>query len=235
MGAKTGVLAFASGSVADALRSCRIESGRSQADALVRRLHPGWGVDAEGVSPLVGNLREAVDPPEGVAYAASYPGVDVLCDRRLMLARPSLLPQRFLDAAKGRTVALHAMHSVVDWLAFAVWKDGVLVRSLSVSPNGGIQENLGEPMDFEAPFWAGGQPVDSDPGWAEDRAPYPLPFNPLELGELALRALFGFAVEGWSRPGDIDAFDIPVHGFRLTDPDRPIGERGPGPSEKGIA
>ncbi|MGW3628080.1 DUF6928 family protein, partial [Streptomyces sp. NPDC000880] len=29
------------------------------------------------------------------------------------------------------------MHSVVDWLAFAVWEDGRLIRSLSLSPDDG--------------------------------------------------------------------------------------------------
>lgn len=44
------------------------------------------------------------------------------------------------------------------------------------------------------------------------------------MGEQALRALFGFVVEGRREPGDVDAFDIPVHGFRLIDPDGPTPE-----------
>jgi hypothetical protein len=47
------------------------------------------------------------------------------------------------------------MHSVSDTLAFAVWKDGVLVRSLSLSPHGGIAEDLGERLEFEEAYWAG--------------------------------------------------------------------------------
>lgn len=36
---------------------------------------------------------------------------------------------------------LHAMHSVVDWFAFAVWgPDGKLRRALSVSPANGVIE-----------------------------------------------------------------------------------------------
>lgn len=126
-----------------------------------------------------------------------------------------MLPQHFLEEAKGRRVVLHAMHSVVDWLAFAVWKDGALIRSLSLSPDGGIQENIGEPLDFEAPFWAGEHPVEVDPDWGEDQEPYPLPFHPLELGEEALRALFGFVLEGWPAPQDVAASEVPMHGFRV--------------------
>ncbi len=140
-------------------------------------------------------------------------------------AAPSQLPQRFLDAARGRTLVLHAMHSVVDWLAFALWRDGVLIRSLSVSPGGGIQEDIGERLEFELPFWAGERPVEIDPAWGEDQDPYPLPFHPLELGEEALRALFGFVIEGWQDPEDVDAQEIPVHGFHLVDPDGPTLEQ----------
>lgn len=223
MGAKTGLMAYASENIGDVLRGRQAEPERAAAEALVRSLHPGWLVDADGVSRPVDNLLEATYPPEDVVYAASLPGVDILCDQRLMIDHPSLLPQRFLDAARGRTVVLHAMHSVVDWLAFAVWTDGALVRSLSISPDGGIQENIGEPLEFEAPFWAGAHPVERTPGWP-NQDPYPLPFHPLDMGEEALRALFGFVVEGRSEPGDVDAFDIPVHGFRLVDPDGPTPE-----------
>ncbi|MBR7835702.1 hypothetical protein KDL01_20670 [Actinospica durhamensis] len=213
MGAKTGVLAYASESVADALRGRPVESDRGAAEALLRRLYPAELVDAEGVAPLTSNLWEAVYPPEGAMYAACLPGVEIVCDRRLMVECPSMLPPSFLEAARGRLVVLHAMHSVVDWLAFGVWKDGVLIRFLSLSPDGGIQENLGEPFEFEAPFWAGEHPVEFDSDWDEE--PYPLPFHPLELGEEALRALFGFVIEGWPDPQDIDASEIPMHGFRV--------------------
>ncbi|MGA4541716.1 DUF6928 family protein [Uniformispora flossi] len=53
----------------------------------------------------------------------------------------------------------------------------------------------------------------------------PLPFHPLDLGEEALRALFGFVVEGRRMPGDIDADHVPVHRIRLTDPDGPTPEQ----------
>lgn len=217
MGAKTAILAYATGSVIDMLRECGGGTGRGPAEALIRGLHPGWSVGDEGVSPLVGNLSEAAYPPRNVAYAASLSGLDILCDRRLMVECPSHLPPRLLDAARGRAVVLHAMHSAVDFLAFAIWVDGVLVRSLSISPDGGVQEDIGEHLSFEAPFWAGEHPVELDPEWGQDQEPYPLPFHPLEMGEEALRALFGFVLEGWPDPEDIDAFAIPMHGFRLID------------------
>ncbi|WP_433282630.1 DUF6928 family protein [Micromonospora sp. CA-244673] len=203
MGAKTALLAYADGDIPTALRGATA-GDRDAAEALVRRVHPGHLVDAAADECL----WDAVYPPDEVTYAVALPGVDLLCDRRLAFNPPSALPTRLVEAGAGRRIVLHAMHSVSDWLGFAVWEDGVLVRSLSVGPEG-VGENIGEPLPFELPYWAGEHPV---PGW--DR----LPFHPLELGEEALRALVGFVVEGHRRPDDVDADAVRLHGFRVTDP-----------------
>lgn len=100
----------------------------------------------------------------------------------------------------------------VDWFAFAVWAgDGELWRSLSLSPDHGIMENIGPPMAFEAPYWAGEHPVGTD----DDEYPYPLPFHPLELAEDALRALFGFTYESRYLDDDPDLGKIVLAGYRL--------------------
>jgi len=113
------------------------------------------------------------------------------------LDRPSQLPASFLRATgDAQTVCVHAMHSVVDWFAFAVWKNGVLVRSLSVAPDSGILEDIGDRLPFEMPFWAGEHSADDPEDLEAGEEPYPLPFHPLELGEVALREFFGFTIEG---------------------------------------
>ncbi|GGP87358.1 DUF6928 family protein [Streptomyces sindenensis] len=162
-------------------------------------------------------LGESTYPPERLTYVASFPGVDLVCDRRLMFDRPSELPADLLGAAAGRRVILHAIHSVSDWLAFAVWQEGRLRRSLSLSPDGGIVENIGDPSPFEMPYWAGDRPVEFDPAWDEE--PYALPFHPLELGNEALRALFGFLLKGRPSPEDVGPDEVPLLGFDLTDLD----------------
>ncbi|WP_329029428.1 MULTISPECIES: DUF6928 family protein [unclassified Streptomyces] len=151
-------------------------------------------------------LAESTHPPEGITYAASFPGVDLVCDRRLMFYRPSELPAYLLKAAAGRRVILHAMHSVSDWLAFAVWEEGRLRRSLSLSPDGGIVENVGDPLPFEAPYWAGDRAMED----------YALPFHPLDLGNEALRSFFGFLLEGSLSPEDVDPDTVPLLGFART-------------------
>jgi hypothetical protein len=85
------------------------------------------------------------------------------------------------------------MHSVVDWFAFAKWMNGKLVRSLSLSPDDGILEDMGQRLAFEEPFWSGKNPVTNDDG--DDECP--LPFHPLELGEAALREFLGYQLEGF--------------------------------------
>ena len=97
-----------------------------------------------------------------------------------------------------------------------MWENGKLVRSLSLSPGGGVVENIGEPLDFERPYWAGEHSVEPMPGWP-DQGPYPLPFHPLDLGEDALRALFGFIIEGMREPDDIDRGAVHLHEFRVAD------------------
>jgi hypothetical protein len=210
VGAKTALLAFTEGDIRPALLGAT-RSERAETEALVRQVHPGYLVAPAADSTLL----DCTYPPDDITYAAALAGADLFSDRRLVLDRPSELPEHLLAAGAGRRIIMHGMHSVVDWLCFAVWEDGTLVRSLSLSPDGGIQENIGEPFDFELPYWAGEHPVEVD---FDDEDPYPLPFHPLELGENALRALFGFVLEDYPDPDDIDADAVHVHGFHVSGP-----------------
>jgi hypothetical protein len=212
MGAKTALLAFTEGDIRPALMGAT-RSERAETETLVRRVYPGYDV-----APVDdGTLWDCVYPPDDITYATKLAGAEVFCDRRLVLDRPSELPEHLREAGAGMRIIMHGMHSVVDWLCFAVWEDGELIRSLSLSPDGGVEENIGEPYDFELPYWAGAHPVEPVSGWP-DEGPYPLPFHPLELGEEALRALFGFVLEGHPDPDDIEAAGVHLHGFRVTDP-----------------
>ncbi|MFE6127385.1 DUF6928 family protein [Streptomyces sp. NPDC056437] len=189
----------------------------ARTSVMMQRLHPGCEIEESDGS----DLYDGVYPPDGTAYAASRPGVEIVCDRRVMTDYPSQLPRHLIAASAGRRLVLHAMHSVVDWLAFAVWEDGRLIRSLSLSPEAGIIENIGEPLPFELPYWAGDRPADVIPWPGEEEEPYALPFHPLELGEDALRALCGFIQEGMPEPGDVDAENIELHGFQVREPNGP--------------
>ncbi|KUL29583.1 DUF6928 family protein [Actinoplanes awajinensis] len=210
MGAKSALLAFADGDLRPALRAAT-RSDQAESEALVRKTFPGYDVKPAGDSTL-----DVTYPPDGITQVTLLPGAALLCDRRLVLDRPSELPAHLLQLGTGRRFVMHGMHSVVDWLCFAVWENGTLVRSLSLSPDGGIAENIGEPYAFERPYWAGHHPVEPDAEW-EDEEPYPLPFHPLDLGEEALQALFGFAIEGFPEPDSVDPTSVEMHTFRVGD------------------
>jgi len=215
VGAKSALMIYTDGSPAELLRSPP-PPDEGKTATLVAATRPG----PAGAAGPGGTLGDDIYPAEGIVYAGSFPGIDVLCDRDVMTGRPSQLPGRLLAPGAGRRVILHAMHSASDWLGYAVWQDGVLLRSLSLSPDGGITEDIGAPLPFEASFWAGEHPAASSrlfPG----RPPYPLPFHSLELGEAALVELAGFAVEG--RPADylIDPWAVRLISYRVT-PARPV-------------
>lgn len=134
-----------------------------------------------------------------------------MCTGDVAVDEPSALSARFLDEARGRTTYLHAMHSVVDWTAFAVWEpDGTLRRALSLSPQDEtveIIEDIGEPFEFEKPYWAGERRQDPEDDWL---------FHPLELAEDALQAFFGFVYEGVYLDGQPDLEKVVLAGFRVA-------------------
>jgi uncharacterized protein DUF6928 len=212
MGAKDWMLLYSEGDIRPILQAAP-PADWDATQALVARLYPAHRIAR--IQDVT--MFDQANPPQGHVYAGCFPGLTIVCTLDGALDRPSRLPQRFLDEAAGRTVYLHAMHSVVDWFAYAIWAgDGTMRRALSLSPDSGIIENTGTPLDFEAPYWAGAHPVVTR-GFSE--TPYPLPFHPLELSEEALRALFGFNYEGLYQDDDphlenIILADFTVHPIR---------------------
>jgi hypothetical protein len=209
LGAKDWMLFYADNKIRPILQAApRLDRGATE--ALIERLYPLHQIAQAGD----GTLLEQASPAENYVYAGCFPGLAVVCTRDAALDRPSQLHQRFRDEAGNRTLYLHAMHSVVDWFAYAIWtNDRTLRRTLSLSPDMGIIENVGTPLNFERPFWAGARQVEAQRSSA---SPYPLPFHPLELGEEALRTLFGFNYEGLYRDNDPDLEDIVLAGFTVT-------------------
>ena len=105
------------------------------------------------------------------------------------------------------------MHSVVDWFAYATWRNGTLVRSLSLSPDSGVIEDIGEPLEFEKPFWTGENPIFDDEDEAES-IDYPFVFHPLELGEAALLEMFGYQLEAFADPSQVQPEEFPLLQFQ---------------------
>lgn len=207
MGAKTWMLVQAKANVAAALGSGP-PLDRDATFQLATNLFSRYKLEPVGEGDL-----SFTCPPSNEVYIGCFPGVSILAAKEFAIDYPSKLPKSFIAPDAGGTVYLHAMHSVVDWLAFAQWVDGRLVRSLSVSPDDGVLEDVGERFTFEAPFWSGKNPVSSNGG-----DEYPLPFHPLELGESALKEFFGYQLEGYGDRPPLQPESVPLVKFRRRRP-----------------
>jgi hypothetical protein len=151
------------------------------------------------------------NPGRGELLVGCYPHVRIVAHKDLANDHPSRIAPRWVDPALGRHAYVHATHSVVDWFAFALWRDGRLVRSLSLSPDDDVIEDKGEMLDFEKPFWAGEHPVETE----EDEQPYPLDFHPLDLASAAMQSTLGFALEGWPKDWVCNPDELPVLAFSV--------------------
>jgi hypothetical protein len=127
VGAKDWMLAF--GETGSTHRSSTPSPlDRAAACAAAERLHSG-----RTLTPIEdGTLGENAHPDDGLIYVAAFDGLTLVCTGLAVLDNPSQLPPPVLTAIPASQVYLHAMHSVVDWFAYAVWTGGQLRRSLSL-------------------------------------------------------------------------------------------------------
>ncbi len=210
MGAKTWMLSYADGNPRDLLRA-HAEFDRDATLKLAVRLFP-----RDRLTPLDDVDLMYTSPPDDELCIACFPGLSVVAAKEFGIDNPSKLPSNFLTHVPAKTVYLHAMHSVVDWFAFAVWHEGKLQRSLSLSPDSGIIEDIGQRMSFEMPYWSGKHPAVDPADEDEGDPPYPFPFHPLELGEAALAEFFGFTLEGTYDPSHILPETVPLASFKRS-------------------
>jgi len=200
------MLVYADGNAREALHR-RPRLDRNTTAAFLAALFPD-----EKLTPLDDGDLSFTCPPDNEIHAGCFDGAAVVAASEFGADYPSRLPQRFIGA-RGGTLTLHAMHSVVDWFAYAQWVDGTLVRSLSLSPDSGVLEDIGAKLTFEEPYWAGRHPaVDGD----EPDGAYPFPFHPLELGEAALAALFGYHLEGPIDPSLLEPETIALARYKRS-------------------
>ena len=134
-------------------------------------------------------------PDRETIRVAKFDGGLLLATRDAALFNPTKLNKRYLKPKLGATVALLTQQSTHDMFAFSRWRQGTLVRSLSVNPVGGVWETVGRRERWETPFWNGERAVDSE---------YPLPFHPLDLSDTALRHVLRLHVDGAPDEGLVD-------------------------------
>lgn len=207
MGAKTWMLVYSNGHARTTLKNSPVLD-RAATLAFARQLFPD-----EKLTEIEDGSLSYTNPPDDELVAGCFPGLSVIAAAEFGIDYPSQLPAEFVERGRGQTLTLHAMHSVVDWFAYAIWQDGKLQRALSLSPDSGILEDIGPKLPFEAPYWAGEHPA-IDPEDEDDEFPYPFPFHPLELGEAALLDCFGYQLEGYVNPDNVESEDIVLMRFK---------------------
>jgi hypothetical protein len=201
MGAKTWMLVYSDANPAEKLKN-NPTPNRVATDELIKKLFPKEKLEIIGNGDL-----SYTCPPNNEIHAGCFNGVVVIAAKEFGGDYPSKLEKRFIDGAAGKHIYTHAMHSVVDWHAFSKWENGKLIRSLSLSPDSGILEDIGERLPFENNYWDGQHPA-IDP--EEDEEEYPFSFHPLELGEETLKAFFGYQLEGYADDNLLDPTTIPL-------------------------
>lgn len=193
------MLVYAKADVSEALRRSP-QLDRDATLQLARSLFPRDKLEAIGEGDL-----SYTCPPDDELHIGCFPSVSVLAGKEFAIDYPSKLSAPFISAGGSGAIYLHAMHSVVDWFAYAQWINGKLARSLSLSPDSGILEDIGKRLPFEEPFWSGQHPATDD-----EQSDYPFPFHPLELGEAALKEFFGYQLEGFIDPSLLEPESIPL-------------------------
>ncbi|MGE5836326.1 MAG: DUF6928 family protein [Acidobacteriota bacterium] len=207
MGAKRWMLVYSRRTPREVLEA-KPQLDREASAALAKKLFP-----TERLEPISDSTLDFTGPPTYELIVGCFPGLSIIAAREFAIDYPSRLPSTFLGCGVGHTIYLHTVISVVDGFTFAIWKDGRLQRSLSVTSDG-VLEDIGTRLPLEEPYWAGEHPV-VDPDVDEE---YPLPFHPLELGDAALLEFFGYQLEGSQDSSRVNPEAIPLLRFRRPKP-----------------
>lgn len=200
------MIVYSNGSPREVLRA-KPSLDREASAALARKLFR-----ERTVIPLDDGDLSCTNPSTDEIIVGCFPGVSIVAAAEFGFDIPSCLPIRFRGPELGSTVHVHVMNSVVDQFAFAVWENGELRRAFSATTENGLIESLGEPLPFEIPYWQGQHlALNDDPTIVEEEETW-IPFHPLDLGEEAWGALFGYHLEGF--PDLFDPEEVPLLRFR---------------------
>ncbi|MDV7357062.1 hypothetical protein R4282_29100 [Rhodococcus oxybenzonivorans] len=188
------------------------QSDPDAAQALASRLYPDLVATPTGSASL--SEASAVDQ-DGTVYIGCYPGVTVVCSADLTIPRPSTLPESWLPVSEFERIYYVASKPGLAWGSFAMWENGKMARSFSATPVH-IHEDLGLPLVWERPYWAGEFPLRYPPGVLPD--PQSLPFHPQQFAEGANRNWLGFRYTGPREDSELDPKSLPVIAFTVHRP-----------------
>ncbi|GMA30932.1 DUF6928 family protein [Litorihabitans aurantiacus] len=117
------------------------------ADAVIGALFPRTPYRRAGEGALGG----AGIPPRQEPWVGVFDGGALLATRDAFLYDPRILHARYLRFEAWPDVHLIASQSSTNMFAYGRWRDGELVRSVSVNPVAGVRNVTGVRQDFEVP------------------------------------------------------------------------------------
>jgi hypothetical protein len=204
MGAKTWMIVYSNGDIPNIWQK-NLSPRKENLKNILHSLFPKENFsDAE-----LGSLYFTC-PGKGEVCIADLGEMLIVSTDEVAIDYPSKIPEKFIDHSNYKYIYLFAMHSVVDWFAFAIWENKKLIRSLSLSPDSGILEDIGNKLPFELDYWQGKlRAIDPD-----DTDDYPLPFHPLDFGECTLLNLMGYQFEGDESLNKVDPEAIEISCFK---------------------
>lgn len=206
MDTKTWMLVYSDGNAKEILQS-QPKLNREISVELANTLFP-----SKKFTPIEDGNLLFTSPTKNRLYIGSFPGMSIISSDAVALDYPSQLPHSLINTNLGNTLYLFAMHSVAEWFAYAIWENGRLVRSLSISgPDRELLEDIGPKQPFEEFYWSEGHPLFSDP---EKENYSPFNFDPLDLGNAALNEYLGYRIEGDRDSSQIDPQKVPLVGLQ---------------------
>ncbi|MEV0947799.1 hypothetical protein [Rhodococcus sp. NPDC049939] len=176
------------------------------------RLFPSSEPTPAGSVPL--SEAAALDAT-GTVYIGCYPGLTVVCGIDVAVPRPSTLPETHICPTGFAKTYYVASKPEKEWGSFAMWDEGILTRSFSATPVH-IHEDLGIPLLWEKPFWAGDFPLQHPAEVLPD--PQSLPFHPQQFSEGANREWLGFRYTDAPEDPEVDPHSLTVFGFAIHHP-----------------
>jgi hypothetical protein len=178
-----------------------------QARSEVQQLFPG----RVGSDLAIGDAQSGCAAAVGRLYAGTYGDTTVICGQDLIEIVD--LGPAVRAMGHGRIAFRIQLNSVLDAAALDISDSaGGLVREVMLTTDEGVVFDAGPRLDFEQVFWSGGRDAaGAHPATFGDE----MPFSPMEFGQEAARALFGFGLAGSTAPGDLDPAAIALYGFEI--------------------
>ena len=191
MGSKCNLIVLADGIPKATIASDAAPDPIRTVSAL-REFFPGVDFQPTGDTEL-----DDVWPSRGELHACVIDDVFMIADQDIEWFEPTDEISKRLHAPRAY---LFGMHSVSDWGGFVMLEDGRVRRYVNLTCDDGVIDDVGEPLEFEVPYWSGEHDDLEEEGYDDhEQDGYDdatLRFHPIDFVNAGLRHLVGVQTEG---------------------------------------